>query len=712
MHIFAFTLVSLARVHQGRRLLWPSQNTRSHDPVDGSELANHSADLAFELQDSRPDERVTARDFRAPSAVALARFLEAVTPVSGFSPSGRFPEGIFTATSLDRRALDVKNSVSSIKTKLETREDKKKALKQEIKDSGLPPKKVVTMPDLPPSKIRVGDFCVHSTYGVCEFLGVFRGNENQDTDAPLIKCLKVRFKDGLLEMHARDAKNELKLFKRYEETQIFGAAVKLDQMKSTNSWDRRKRKAAEKVHEVATELMKLYAERITRTRQPCPPDSERYKNFEKAFKYKPTPDQLKTFAAVHDDMVLSERPMDRLVCGDVGYGKTEVAMRAIYRMAITGRQVGVLAPTTVLAAQHLKTLRARMPDLRVELLASIVKRRPKERERLHNAIKGGEVNVIIGTHALLSPKVEFHDMGLLIVDEEQRFGVRQKDKVKNVSATVDVLTLSATPIPRTMYMCMAGIRDMSKLMTAPKGRLPVETHVGVRDNRIMIGAIERELERKGQVFYVVPRIETLHPEVVLLKEMLPKGTRIAFAHGGLRDLEDRIVSFALGNYDILVATTIMENGIDIPNVNTIIVQEAHYFGLAQLHQLRGRVGRSNVQAYAYLMHSERLSDDAEKRLHVMSEATSANAGEVISQADLRNRGAGNVFGTSQKGHGGSNEAMGVEMYMEVLQRVMKYLKRKEELGIEDDPDMDAMLFQKSVDEMLLLGVDDSLAMKE
>ena len=313
----------------------------------------------------------------------------------------------------------------------------------------------------------------------------------------------------------------------------------------------------------------------------------------------------------------------------------------------------------------------------------------------------------MGTHALLSNTLRWKRLGLLVVDEEQRFGVRQKEKIKNASLAVDVLSLSATPIPRTMYMCMAGIREMSTLHTPPAGRRPVVTRVMTRDQEAIREAILVELERGGQIFYVVPRIEQVTRETQMLRELVPE-LRLSFGYGGLKDLEQRIVDFTLGGTDLMVSTTIMENGIDIPNVNTIIIQDTHMFGLSQLHQLRGRVGRSNVQAYALMMHPDPglLGDDALRRLRVLQRESGLGAGFGLAKSDLELRGAGNLFGTEQKGSFGAKE-MGVDMYMMVLQRAMRYLEQKAAEG-EDIHDAEELIKAANLDASVLLGLSDTL----
>ena len=573
------------------------------------------------------------------------------------------------------------------------------------------------LPELPQSKIRRGDYVVHSDFGVGLFEGVHATSTFRvlkDGSEVRLKALKVKFRDGTLDVPPAHAKKAVKLYKRHEDVEANLEVVKLDGMRSTRSWKRRKVRAAKKVWAVAADLVKMYAERQQLTRPPCKPDSHypRMKAFEEAFPYKPTPDQERTFAEVADDMVNASQPMDRLVCGDVGFGKTEVAMRAIYRAVCAGRQVALLAPTTVLAAQHFRVLTARMPDLRIELLSSLVKRKPAETAAIRDAVSEGKVDVLVGTHALLSPKVSFANLGLLVVDEEQRFGVRQKDKVKAASTSTDVLSLSATPIPRTMYMCLAGIRAMSTLSTPPEGRKPVVTKLLERDDKVVIDAIRAELERGGQVFYVVPRIEMVDHEVNMLRTNLDGECTIDFAYSGISNLEERIVDFTLGKTDVIVATTILENGIDIPNVNTIIVQATHMLGLAQLHQLRGRVGRAAVQAYAYLSFPPRqqLTDEALQRLRVIQRESQLGAGLGLAKSDLNMRGAGNLFGVAQKGSSGMAD-IGVDMYVEVLQKAMKYLEEKQRLGLPDDEQLEETLLQSAVDDIMLVDMEQSLAQR-
>jgi len=581
-----------------------------------------------------------------------------------------------------------------------------------------PPKLQMTPEVLKPSKIQRGDYVIHKAFGIGRFEGLYKKREitiQWDEDGNEFefqaKFLRVKFKDGDLELRLPD-REQIKLFKRKAEEEMEGIPVNLDSMRSRRSWEKRKAKATAGVFAVAADLLKMYAERQGVTRPRCAPDDAAYHQFAAGFQFEPTADQLTCFEAIRRDMVESDRPMDRLICGDVGFGKTEVGMRAIYRAVANGRQVAFLAPTTVLAAQHLRVLRKRMPEVRVELLSGLVKRTAKQLDEIRADITAGHVQVAVGTHALLSDKITFANLGLLVVDEEQRFGVKQKEKIKGASANVDVLSLTATPIPRTFYMCATGIRDMSLLATPPSGRLKVQTKVATRDDGLMLEYVQNELARGGQVFYVVPRIDQVAAEVEQLESLLP-GARISFAYSGLRDLEARIVDFTMGNVDVMVATTIMENGIDIPNVNTLVVQNSHLFGLAQMHQLRGRVGRSNLQAYALLLHPPRnvLSEAALKRMQALEKSQELGvAGYQIAQSDLNLRGAGNVFGTAQKGVSAVGQ-IGLDMYLETLQRAMKYLQETD--ALEGSPEQQAELEAKliadmNMDESTLIGLSDSL----
>src|SRR5918992_515749 len=394
-------------------------------------------------------------------------------------------------------------------------------------------------------------------------------------------------------------------------------------------------------------------------------DTTWQRELEESFPFEETPDQARTIIEVKADM-LRRRPMDRLVCGDVGYGKTEVALRAAFKAVQDGKQVGVLVPTTVLAQQHLATFERRLGPfpIRVEMLSRFVPKR--HQGEILDGVADGTVDVLIGTHRILSKDVAFADLGLLVVDEEQRFGVAHKERIKSLRREVDVLTLSATPIPRTLHLSLVGIRDLSVIETPPEARLPIQTRIAEDDDGLVRDAIGREIDRGGQAFYVHNRVETIEAAAERVRRLVP-GARVAIGHGQMAEgmLERVMLDFSDGRHDVLVCTTIIESGLDIPNANTIIIVRADTFGLAQLYQLRGRVGRSDRRAYAYLLHrrGRPLSPVARKRLHAIFSASDLGAGYQIALSDLEIRGAGNILGAEQHGH---MEAVGFELYTRML----------------------------------------------
>ncbi|MEW5988995.1 MAG: transcription-repair coupling factor, partial [Chloroflexota bacterium] len=439
------------------------------------------------------------------------------------------------------------------------------------------------------------------------------------------------------------------------------------------TWSKAKAKAQQVVDELAGELLDLYAARETVAGHAFGRDGEWQAELEASFPYQETEDQLRAIVEVKADM---ERPlpMDRLVCGDVGYGKTEVALRAAFKAVIDGKQVAILVPTTVLAQQHFNTFSQRLKPfpIVVEMLSRF--RTLHRQEQIIKALKEGQVDIIIGTHRLLSDDVSFKDLGLVIIDEEQRFGVANKETLKQLRTEVDVLTMTATPIPRTLYMSLTGVRDVSIIETAPAERLPVETYVGEVDDKRLRQAILRELDRGGQVFYVHNRVQTIETVLAKLRRLLPEAT-IAVGHGQMseRELEQVMLSFVDGKVDVLLSTTIIESGLDIPNANTLIVDRAEQFGLAQLYQLRGRVGRGARRAYAYFFHSpwRHLSADAQARLETIAQETHLGAGYTIAMRDLEIRGAGDLLGTRQSGQIAS---VGFDLYTRLLARAVKRLR--------------------------------------
>ncbi|MFN2459930.1 MAG: transcription-repair coupling factor [Candidatus Velthaea sp.] len=508
----------------------------------------------------------------------------------------------------------------------------------------------VTLADL-----KVGDYVVHAVHGIGQYLGLRTETILGATSDYL--DLKYAGTDRMLvpvhQMH------QVTKYGAHE-----GAAPKLSKMGGAD-WARTKGRVSEALAKIAEGLVHLYAEREVAQGHPFAPDSPWQAELEESFPYEPTPDQAKAIDDAKGDME-RPRPMDRLVCGDVGYGKTEVAVRAIFKAITDKKQVAVLVPTTLLAAQHYRTLSARFASFPVQTQELSRFKTRKEQQTTLAALAAGKVDVVIGTHRLLQKDVVFRDLGLIVVDEEQRFGVMHKERLKQLRATVDVLTLSATPIPRTLQMSLMGVRDLSLIQTAPKNRMSIKTVVVPAADAVVQRAIANELDRGGQVYYVHNRIESIYGVARALEQLVPKA-RIAVGHGqmGESELEPVMARFIDGEIDVLVSTTIIENGIDIPNVNTIVVNDADKLGLAQLYQLRGRVGRSNHQAYAYLLYQahKALSEEAKARLEAIREFTHLGSGLQIAMRDLEIRGAGNLLGAAQSGFIG---AVGFETYVQLL----------------------------------------------
>jgi transcription-repair coupling factor (superfamily II helicase) len=439
------------------------------------------------------------------------------------------------------------------------------------------------------------------------------------------------------------------------------------------AWQKTKARARRALRDMAEELLKLYAERKLVKGYRFSGDTPWQQEFEDAFPFELTPDQATAIIDTKRDME-EEMPMDRLLCGDVGYGKTEVAMRAAFKAVMDGKQVAVLAPTTVLSFQHYQTFRSRFAvfPVRIDLLSRF--RSPREQREVVAAVEAGAVDILIGTHRILSRDISFKDLGLVIVDEEQRFGVAHKERLKQMKKRVDVLTMSATPIPRTLNMSLMGLRDMSIIETPPLDRLSIQTNVVLFSEKIIRSAIEQELQRQGQVFFVHNRVESITTVAELIQRIVPSA-RLVVAHGqmGEKEMEQAVLDFVDYKYDVLVATTIIENGIDIPRANTIIINRADTYGLAQLYQLRGRVGRSNRRAYAYLLipSEQELTPIARRRLAAIREFSDLGAGFRIAALDLELRGAGNLLGGQQSGH---IEAIGFDLYTRMLERTTQELR--------------------------------------
>ncbi len=515
--------------------------------------------------------------------------------------------------------------------------------------------------------LKPGDYVVHLTHGIGRFLGTCEIAQGETKG------------DFMLIEYAGESKlyvplTRLDLIQKYRGAGE-GAAPALDRLGGV-TWERTKSRVKAKMRDMADELLKLYAQRRMAEGFAFSHDSNWQREFEDAFEFKETKDQLAAIKDVKKDME-SSHPMDRLLCGDVGYGKTEVAMRSAFKALGDGRQVAVLAPTTVLAYQHFETFKRRFAAFpaRIEMLSRF--RDKKEIAEVITGLADGKVDVVIGTHRLLSKDVQFHDLGLLVVDEEQRFGVRHKERIKQIKHNVDVLTMSATPIPRTLHMSLLGLRDMSVIETPPKDRLAINTVVAHFDLKLIRTAIEQELARGGQVYYIHNRVDSIVARAASIQELLPN-CRIGIGHGqmGEAELEKAVLGFMQHDFDVFVCTTIAENGLDIPLANTMIIEHAERYGLSELYQLRGRVGRSNRRAYAYLLvpGDTELSEIARKRLAALKEFSDLGAGFKIAALDLELRGAGNILGGEQHGHIGS---VGFDMYVKLLEETVHELKGEE-----------------------------------
>ncbi len=505
------------------------------------------------------------------------------------------------------------------------------------------------------TEISPGDIVVHRNHGI----GRFEGLEKVETSGAVLDCLVIRYRDGdrlLVPIH------EIGTVQKFQAPE--GSQPKLDRI-GGEAWDNRLATARKKAREIAGRLAALYARRRVAGRPPLPPPGHGFRVLSESFPYEETPDQLKTIESVMKDFE-SEHPMDRLVCGDVGFGKTEVAIRAAYRVVEAGFQAAVLVPTTVLAEQHYNTFRDRLAEFPVvvEMLSRF--RTGSERRKILKRLALGEVDVIIGTHGLLGSEVRFHRLGLLVVDEEHRFGVAHKERLRELRADVDTLTMTATPIPRTLHMALSGFRDISLITTPPRDRYPVHTELVPFDAGIISRAVKRELERDGQVFFVHNRIASIGDMKEKLDSMLP-GVRTVTAHGrmGAKQLEEVMHDFMLGRYDVLLCTSIIESGLDLPRVNTIIIDQAHTFGLADLYQLRGRVGRSHHQAYCCLVvrQGTELTPEARSRLSAIRRFTELGSGWNVAMRDLEVRGAGELLGSSQHGQ---ITSIGYSMFEELI----------------------------------------------
>ncbi len=513
------------------------------------------------------------------------------------------------------------------------------------------------------AELKLGDYVVHANHGV----GVYKGIKQIEVGGHKRDYLDIVYDKGDKLYVPVD---QLDLVQKYIGSE--GKTPKINKLGS-NDWSKAKAKVKKSINEIAQDLVKLYATRATLRGHKFNKDTEWQRQFEDEFPFEETPDQLTSLEEIKKDME-SDKPMDRLLCGDVGYGKTEVAIRAAFKAVMDGKQVAFLVPTTILAEQHYKNLLKRFSDFPVKIDMISRFRSAKEQKATLQAVKEGNVDILIGTHRLVSKDINFKDLGLLIIDEEQRFGVAQKEKIKSLKKNVDVLTLSATPIPRTLHMSLTGARDISVIETPPEERYPIQTYVVEQNDQLVRDAILREVNRDGQVYYVYNRVESIEGMAKYLSDLVPE-CKVGIIHGQMteRQLEKEMVSFMNREYDVLVCTTIIETGIDIPNVNTMIIHDSDKMGLSQLYQLRGRVGRSNRIAYAYFMYTKDkiLTEVAEKRLKALKDFTELGSGFKIAMRDLEIRGAGNMMGSAQHGH---MAAIGYDLYCRMLEDTIRIIK--------------------------------------
>lgn len=525
-------------------------------------------------------------------------------------------------------------------------------------------KMALTLKEL--SRIEPGDFIVHIDHGIGRFAGLVK----MPVGGVVQEMVKLVYKNEDSIYVSIHSLHKLSKYRGKE-----GVPPKVNKLGS-GAWNKLKERTKTRVKDIARDLIKLYAARRDERGHAFAPDSYLQHELEAGFIYEETPDQLKAVQAVKNDME-SSRPMDRLICGDVGFGKTEIAIRAAFKAAVDGKQTAVLVPTTVLAMQHFKTFSRRLDGMPVRVDYLSRSRKPKEVKQILADLADGKIDIVVGTHKLIGKGVKFKDLGLLVVDEEQKFGVAVKEKLKQMKVNVDTLTMSATPIPRTLQFSLMGARDLSQLNTPPANRQPIVTQVASFSDDIVAEAIDFEISRGGQVFMVAPRIERLEDLKALLARINP-GIRVVVGHGQMppEKLEQAICDFAAGQYDVLLATTIVENGVDMPNVNTIIIDSAHYFGLSELHQLRGRVGRSSRKAFCYLLTPPGLplTPEARRRLQAIESFSDLGSGIQIAMQDLDIRGAGNLLGAEQSGF---ITDLGYETYQRILREAVVELKTEE-----------------------------------
>ena len=655
------------RLERGERVVAITpQAARIQELVAEGRTANQELGTANQELGTANQELETANREPKPNSPALQRLEPAPNPALQRQPLAAIP-ALFTAIhgSLDQgfRSVDLNLTVYTDSEIFGWRQRRVAQDRGKARDRDAEQRSAFLR------GLKVGDYVVHIEHGIAQYDGIIR----RDVGGIERDYLNLRYADGDKLYVPVDQIDRVSRYVGAGDT-----APQLTRL-GTQEWERAKRKARAAVQDLADDLIALYAARQTSEGHAFAPDNEWQRDLEAAFPYIETPDQVRAIDATKHDMEQTQ-PMDRLVIGDVGFGKTEVALRAAFKAIQDGKQVAVLVPTTVLAQQHFETFSRRMAafPVKVEMLSRL--RTAAQQAVILEQLARGEIDLVVGTHRVLSKDVVFKDLGLLVVDEEQRFGVRHKERIKQLRANIDVLTMTATPIPRTLHMAMAGIRDMSVIETPPEDRIPIKTYVQPYDDKLIREAIRREVERGGQVFFIHNRVQSIYYIADKLKKLVPEA-RFMVGHGQLdeKQLEKVMLDFFSGKADVLVSTTIVESGLDVPNANTIIIDDAIYYGLAQLYQLRGRVGRSTQRAYAYLFYpaDRRITDEAHERLQAIQEATELGAGLRIAMRDLEIRGAGNLLGAEQSGH---IAAVGFDLYTRLLEQAVKTLKQQFHAG--------------------------------
>jgi len=505
--------------------------------------------------------------------------------------------------------------------------------------------------------LKPGEYLVHLDHGI----GIYRQEEEINNH----KYYQLEYAQGDKLYVPQDLTRKLSRYVGFVEPKISRLGSSL--------WQKTKRKIKEEAEKLAKDLLEIYAKREVAERAPYVKNNEIDKEIREGFSFEETPDQLEAIKDIEEDLE-SEKPMDRIICGDVGFGKTEIALRALVKAVSSDYQAALICPTTILASQHYQNFLKRLKNLPVRIALLSRLQTKKEQKEIVNKLKEGQIDIVIGTHRLLSKDIDFKNLGLLIIDDEQRFGVKQKEKFKKVRSLLDILSLSATPIPRTLYLALSSLKNISLIQTPPEGRLAIKTHILPYKEKTVKEAIEKEIKRGGQVYYLHNRVETMQNVKKALEKLLPK-IKFHFAHGRMNEKEliKTMASFQNKEFDVLIATTIIENGIDLANVNTLIVDDALKLGLAQAYQLRGRVGRSNAQAFAYFLHGKKLSEKGKLRMEALKEAEQLGSGYKIALKDLEIRGAGNILGKEQSG---SVNQVGLNLYCQILSEAIEKLKLK------------------------------------